>query len=99
VSTVFDKLDPRRRQLLDELRSRIMELDGEVIEQVRPHRIVYSKNFMLMDFAEITFEGRTIHVRPIGRSPSRLEPIIVDNAESMRRALDAVSQALKRLGG
>lgn len=95
MGTVFDRLTQEKRRLLEELRARIMQLDREIIEQIRPHRIVYSKNFLMMDFAEITLRGDAIVVAPITRG--RAEPIFVRDEESVVRAVEAVSQALKRL--
>lgn len=95
VGTVFDRLTQEKRRLLEELRARIMQLDRGIIEQVRPHRIVYSKNFLMMDFAEITLRGDAILVVPIARGQA--EPIFVRDEESIARAVEAVSQALKRL--
>jgi hypothetical protein len=99
VSTVFDRLSEDKRKLLGELRAQIMELDREVIEQVRPHRIVYSKNFLMMDFAEITLKGGGIQVTPILRGVENPESVLVNDSESIQRAVEAVREALKRLAG
>ncbi|PSN92425.1 hypothetical protein B9Q03_01035 [Candidatus Marsarchaeota G2 archaeon OSP_D] len=99
MSTVFDRLSEDKRKLLGELRAQIMELDREVIEQVRPHRIVYSKNFLMMDFAEITLKGGGIQVTPILRGVENPESVLVNDSESIQRAVEAVREALKRLAG
>jgi hypothetical protein len=99
VSTVFDRLSEDKRKLLGELRAQIMQLDREVIEQVRPHRIVYSKNFLMMDFAEITLKGGGIQVTPILRGVENPESVLVNDSESIQRAVEAVREALKRLAG
>ncbi|PSO09440.1 hypothetical protein B9Q04_00430 [Candidatus Marsarchaeota G2 archaeon BE_D] len=99
MSTVFDRLSEDKRKLLGELRAQIMQLDREVIEQVRPHRIVYSKNFLMMDFAEITLKGGGIQVTPILRGVENPESVLVNDSESIQRAVEAVREALKRLAG
>ncbi|MEM0120730.1 MAG: hypothetical protein QW688_04720 [Thermoprotei archaeon] len=99
MPTVFDTLSEDKKRLLNELRARIMQLDSEIIEQVRPHRIVYSKNYLLMDFAEITLRGGAIQVIPVRRGVDNPETVLVKDAESIQHAIDVVVEALKRLTG
>ncbi|PSN95123.1 hypothetical protein B9Q06_06635 [Candidatus Marsarchaeota G2 archaeon ECH_B_2] len=97
MSSVFDRLSEDKKRVLSELRAQIMQLDSEIIEQVRPHRIVYSKNFFMMDFAEITLKGNAIQVTPISREANKTETVLVNDPESIQRAIDVVRAALKRL--
>lgn len=99
VPTVFDRLNEEKKKVLSELRAQIMQLDSEIIEQVRPHRIVYSKNFLMMDFAEITLREGGIQVTPIVRGVENPESVLVNDSESIQRAVEAVREALKRLAG
>jgi len=97
VETVFDRLAGDKKRLLDELRAQIMQLDNSIIEQVRPHRIVYSKYFGMMDFAEITLKSGEIEVTPIIRGEATPKSVVVRNFEVVPHAVEVVLDALRRL--
>jgi len=46
--------------LFDALRSKLKVLGSDVVEQVRMHRVVYSRGFSFRDFCEVTLKQRKL---------------------------------------
>jgi len=53
VEDHLSKLDEPAKSILQEIRSFVLSLGSNVIEEVRPHRIVYAKTFNLRTFLDI----------------------------------------------
>jgi hypothetical protein len=94
MSSIFNRLDDDKKELLTQLRMQINSLAKDVIEQVRLHRIVYSKGFLMRDFAEITFEAGNIVVTPICPSFKENKSYKIVSNESLEEALEALREAV-----
>jgi hypothetical protein len=95
MSSIIGKLDADQKSILSELRARLMELDKDVLEQVRQHRIVYSKGFFMRDFGEITFEGGRIRFSALGpKSATQYPQVLVENESELDAAVEMAIRAL-----
>lgn len=55
-----ERLNEQERTLFDALRSKLKVLGSDVVEQVRMHRVVYSRGFSFRDFCEVTLKQRKL---------------------------------------
>jgi hypothetical protein len=92
VSVVFDRLPEEKKKLVSQIRAAIMELDKDILEQVRPHRIVYSKGFAMRDFAELVLERGEVVLRTLSRNYTKT--IEIRSAEDIEKALQEAKSAL-----
>jgi S-ribosylhomocysteine lyase LuxS involved in autoinducer biosynthesis len=97
MSSIINKLGDDKKELLSQLRMRINSLAKDVIEQVRLHRIVYSKGFLMRDFAEITFEAGNVVVTPISPMFKETKSYKIVSDESLEEALEAVREAMNSI--
>jgi hypothetical protein len=92
VSVVFDRLPEEKKKLVSQIRAAIMELDKDILEQVRLHRIVYSKGFAMRDFAELVLERGKVVLRTLSRNYTKT--IEIRSAEDIEKALQEAKLAL-----
>lgn len=85
MCVVFDRLPEEKKKLVSQIRAAIMELDKDILEQVRLHRIVYSKGFAMRDFAELVLERGKVVLRTLSRNYTKT--IEIRSAEDIEKAL------------
>lgn len=76
----FEWLDERMRAILSDLRNYVKSLGNNVIEEVRPHRIVYAKSLTFRTFLDV--QPANDHLL-ISIRKSRAEPIITHKGKNI----------------
>ncbi|MFZ0325898.1 MAG: hypothetical protein WBP64_05615 [Nitrososphaeraceae archaeon] len=82
-------LEEQPRELLIEIRDFIRSLGDNVIEEIRPHRIVYAKSLTFRTFLDIQPRGNSL-VFSIRKS--RTEPASVCTIRSSKQSKDIKAQ-------
>jgi len=95
--THLDRLDTTAQAIMKDLRAFVLALGPQVIEEIRPHRIAYSKTINFRVFLEV-FPAKTrleLTVRSGGKgsAPVRLE---VSNTSESEKAKGLISLAFER---
>lgn|SRR5574341_200872 len=93
----LEHLDPQRKELMLELRRFAKSLGANVIEEVRPHRVVYAKTLTFRTFLDIEPAGDrlVIEIRgERGEPPARLE---VTEQSSLEEAEIQIAQAYEKI--
>lgn len=97
MKTVFDVLRGRDAELLDATRTALRQLDPSVIEQVRMHRIVYSKGFAMRDFAELTLKEGRIVLSTVSFGVESGRKFVIESEGDLELAIEAARSALERI--
>ena len=94
----LEKLEEPVRPIMVDLRKFVLSLDSNVIEEVRPHRIVYSKTMNFRTFLDIEStdgESLKLSVRH-GRGIPPLS-LIVMTAEEVASAKKQIAEAYHKI--
>jgi hypothetical protein len=87
----LEKLEEPVRPIMVDLRKFVLSLDSNVIEEVRPHRIVYSKTMNFRTFLDIesTAGGSlTLSIRyGRGTPPVSLIVVTIEDAEHAKKRI------------
>ncbi|MEM3670668.1 MAG: hypothetical protein QW767_02875 [Thermoprotei archaeon] len=87
MKTVFDNLSPERSSLLSRVRTSLKTIDPSVIEQVRMHRIVFSRGFAMRDFVEIVVKHGKLCL--VSLSPRMIgSEVVISDEKDIDAALD-----------
>ena len=62
IDQQLSKLDDPMKNIFQEIRSFVFSLGSNVIEEVRPHRVVYSKSFNFRTFLDIQALNNTLSI-------------------------------------
>jgi hypothetical protein len=87
----LSSLEQEPRQLLLELRNFVMSLGSNVIEEVRPHRIVYAKSLTFRTFLDIQ---PRINDLIVSLRKSRTEPVLTETINNLAN-LDEFKNQIK----
>lgn len=93
----LDQLDAERRELMLDLRSFAKSLGPGIIEEVRPHRVVYAKTLTFRTFLDVQAAGDRLVVEiRSGRTdpPSHVE---VKDKQDLEQAKKKAGQAFEKL--
>jgi hypothetical protein len=93
----LEHLDTQRKELMLDLRAFAMSLGPSVIEEVRPHRVVYAKTLTFRTFLDVEPAGDRLLVETrSGRTeqPSRLE---VRTQQDLEQAKRHAAQAYEKI--
>ena len=95
--THLEGLDQETKTLLTELREFVKLCGGNVIEEIRPHRIVYAKSLTFRYFLDIQprKESLLISIRKSRKEPST--EYIVKNMQEVEKIKLEISQAYTKI--
>lgn len=96
--THLEHLDAQRKEMLLDLRSFAKSLGPSVIEEVRPHRVVYAKTLTFRTFLDVEPAGDRLIVEiRSGRAdpPMRLEVRTQQDLEQMKSQVAQVYQKIR----
>jgi hypothetical protein len=94
----LEKLKEPCRTVLVDLRKFVMSLGSNVIEEVRPHRIVYAKTMNLRTFLDVEPMAKDSLILSIryGREMPSIT-MTVTNTEDAERAKKQISEAYQKI--
>jgi len=96
VEDHLSRLDEPAKSILQELRSFVLSLGSNVIEEVRPHRIVYAKSFNFRTFLDIEPAINVLAVS-IKTAPRGTSKHMINSREQVRELKDLIQQAYTRI--
>ena len=96
--THLEKLEEPAKTIMVDLRNFVLSLGGNVIEEVRPHRVAYAKTMIFRTFLDIepTGDSLMLSVR-YGRSAPPATAIIrtADDAENAKKQIAEAYQKIQ----
>ena len=97
VEDHLSKLDEPAKSILQEIRSFVLSLGSNVIEEVRPHRIVYAKSFNFRTFLDIepAINALDVSIKTEPRSAST--KLMINSREQMQNLKEMIQQAYTRI--
>lgn len=97
VEDHLSRLDEPAKTIFKEIRSFVLSLGTNVIEEVRPHRIVYAKSFNFRTFLDIepAMNVLTVNVKtgPKGESTK----LTINSKEQIQNLKELLKQAYARI--
>ncbi len=97
VEDHLSKLDEPAKSILQEIRSFVLSLGSNVIEEVRPHRIVYAKSFNFRTFLDIepaiNVLAVSVKTEPRGASTK----LMIDSMEQLHNLKELIQHAYARI--
>ncbi len=97
VEDHLSKLDEPAKSILQEIRSFVLSLGTNVIEEVRPHRIVYAKSFNFRTFLDIepaiNVLAVSVRTEPKGASTK----LMIDSMEQLHNLKELIQHAYTRI--
>jgi hypothetical protein len=93
----LENLDGRTRSIMVDLRSFVKSLGANVIEEVRPHRVVYAKTITFRTFLDVepAIDHLIVEVRAgRGEPPARLT---IKTEKEAADAKSAIAQAYEKI--
>ncbi len=95
--THLEKLSDPLKVVMIDLRGFVLALGSNVIEEVRPHRVVYSKTMNFRTFLDIEPAGDSLVVSiRSGRSAPPIT-VTVRNAEESEQAKSSIAEAYQKI--
>ena len=93
----LSRLDEPAKSILQEIRSFVLSLGSNVVEEVRPHRIVYAKSFVLRTFLDIepALNGLDVSIKTGVRGVST--KLTINSREQMQNLKEMIQQAYTRV--
>ncbi|HEY7079072.1 MAG TPA: hypothetical protein VH500_05180 [Nitrososphaeraceae archaeon] len=85
----LSSLEQGPKRLLLEIRDFVKSLGSNVIEEVRPHRIVYAKSLTFRTFLDIQLRNNALVV---SLRKSRTEPVLIKTIDSSAKLNDFKKQ-------
>lgn len=93
----LEKLSDQLKVVMVDLRGFVLALGSNVIEEVRPHRVVYSKTMNLRTFLDIEPAGDSLVVSiRYGRSTPPIA-VTVRNAQESEQAKSRIAEAYQKI--
>ena len=97
VQDHLSKLDEPAKTVLQEIRSFVLSLGTNVIEEVRPHRIVYAKSFNFRTFLDIEPSMNVLAVSIKIGSRGESTKLTIGSGEQMQNLKELIKQAYTRI--
>ena len=97
VQDHLSKLDEPAKTILQEIRSFVLSLGTNVIEEVRPHRIVYAKSFNFRTFLDIEPSMNVLAVSIKTGSRGESTKLTIGSGEQMQNLKELIKQAYTRI--
>ena len=79
----MSKLDESMRGIFQEIRSFVLSLGSNVVEEVRPHRIVYAKSFNFRTFLDIEPTGNALVMSIKTGAKGTSTKLVINSAEQI----------------
>ncbi len=97
VEDHLSKLDEPARSILQEIRGFVLALGPNIVEEARPHRMVYSKSFNFRVFMDIepAINVLAVSVKTEPRGPPT--KMIVSSREQLQELRELVQKAYARI--
>lgn len=89
----LSKLDEPVKNLLQEIRTFVLSLGTNVIEEVRPHRIVYSKSFTLRTFLDVEPATSMLVISIKSRLRDPATKLTISSSDQLTNLKELVSRA------
>jgi hypothetical protein len=93
----LSRLDEPAKSILQEIRTFALSLGSNVIEEVRPHRIVYAKSFALRIFLDIEPALNVLDVSIKTGARGASTKITINSREQMQNLKEMIQQAYTRV--
>ncbi len=97
VEDHLSKLDEPARGVMQEIRSFVLSLGTNVIEEVRPHRVVYSKSFNFRTFLDIEPAITALNVSVKIESKAPPTKLTITSREQIKDLKELIQQAYTRI--
>ena len=97
VEDHLSRLDEPAKIIFQEIRSFVLSLGSNVIEEVRPHRIVYAKSFSFRTFLDIEPAINVLGVSIKTGSKGESTKLTISSTEQMQNLKELVQQAYTKI--
>ncbi|MGH9923239.1 MAG: DUF5655 domain-containing protein [Nitrososphaerales archaeon] len=97
VEDHLSRLDEPAKIIFQEIRSFVLSLGSNVIEEVRPHRIVYAKSFNFRTFLDIEPAVNVLAVSVKTGPRGESTKISINSIEQMQNLKELLKQAYARI--
>lgn len=97
VEDHLSKLDEPAKTIFQEIRNFVLSLGSNVIEEVRPHRIVYAKSFNFRTFLDIEPAVNVLAVSVKTGPKGESTKINISSNEQMQNLKELVQQAYTKI--
>jgi len=91
------KLDESMKDIFLEIRNFVLSLGSNVIEEVRPHRVVYAKSFNFRTFLDIEPMQNTLIISVKMEPRSEASIVKVNSREPLQDLKDMIREAYARI--
>lgn len=91
------KLDESMKDIFLEIRNFVLSLGSNVIEEVRPHRVVYAKSFNFRTFLDIEPMQNTLIISVKMGPRSEASIVTVKSREQLQDLKDMIREAYARI--
>jgi hypothetical protein len=88
--------DPTREAMVD-LRSFVLSLGSNVIEEIRPHRVVYAKTLNFRTFLDVEPSGNSLLLSIKSGKSAPTITITVKNPEEVNGAKEQIYEAYRKI--
>ncbi len=93
----LSKLDESTKNIFQEIRSFVLSLGSNVVEEVRPHRIVYGKSLIFRTFLDIQPLNNTLEINVKTETRGVLNKMIIDSKEQLPDLKDIIQKAYTKI--
>jgi len=97
VEDHLSKLNEPAKSILQEIRSFVLSLGSNVIEEVRPHRIVYAKSFNFRTFLDIEPAINVLDVSIKIGARGASTKLMINSREQIHDLKEIIQQAYTRI--
>ena len=91
------KLDDPMKNIFQEIRSFVFSLGSNVIEEVRPHRVVYSKSFNFRTFLDIQALNNTLAISVKMEPKSAPNRMNINTKEQLQQIKDMIQKGYAKI--
>lgn len=96
VDEHLSRLDEPAKNILKEIRGFVLSLGNNVIEEVRPHRIVYAKSFNFRTFLDIEPAVNALNVS-VKTEPRTTTTLVINSMDQVQKLKDLIQQGYQRI--
>lgn len=93
----LSKLDDSMKEIFQEIRTFVLSLGSNVIEEVRPHRVVYAKSFNFRTFLDIEPLNNTLAISVKMEPRSTPNKMDINSKEQLQDIKDMIQKAYARI--
>ncbi|MBI5133180.1 MAG: hypothetical protein HZA83_00555 [Thaumarchaeota archaeon] len=93
----LSKLDDSMKEIFQEIRTFVLSLGSNVIEEVRPHRVVYAKSFNFRTFLDIEPLSNTLAISVKMEPRSTPNTMNINSKEQLQDIKDMIQKAYARI--